>query len=1342
MKIFKQRNTFYIDLKQKLIAGYTELHIKRDHNENKFSFKSCCLDIASVEIISPKYINIEPKYTAKGKLVEKMNSDGFDVIIPNTFKLGNFILRIVFKKEECAPGIIFYEPVGPDDLHREMIVETPCYAFPYIEQNTYMELIYILPNNRNVEIVSSGKFVSFNEKSKSLIYIFEAKGINPSNVIFSVGTYQSRTLVEEGNLYLPSNANLNVDEFLEDAENIHKFMSLYSELTMPNVIFSMANVEPITGKNIIILSVSNLGRPRDVEVNFDFKETFCSLLCEQIFMFFNHALIDSWIFQGLSGYLSDMTLRFLLGHNEFLSRFHEDKEFVIENDVIEPPLFYGSRKKSEYNSDFFKIKSKLIFHAIHNQLSAAFMKKIILAVIKLKTTESILDTFADPKDLSPPVSNISERTKNKIKINIKSPTNSHNTSAESTPTKKAFVKINERTSMLDNIVFVDYNPKQKESCFTPYFIKTIKDSSGKDLKSFFDFYVFNTGLLIIDLNVKVNSKKGNVTIETRTTPTSRIKTANTTYFSFIKIKSVETDGTFNQKVVLNQINTYGIHKKTDTGTVLFIRADCKRENLCKIRINQPESLFIEQMLDKNVIGQFEAADFFKSNTSRNAVDVLERVAENTHTFYKVKEKIYQILKNVSISDFDLDSDRQIKYNGLMRLIQFFIKTRCVPNSTVLKNTETGLLNFYNQKALVKAITDYNDQLYEHNINNKNAGVIISFLTNILNYNDTTKEHFDDPYYLANILNKMTIFRLQTNTVDQSLLSEIERFRLLDMVFPSPKNIITRICLICMMRLHYEEKITLKYEFLKEMTKYPNYIELRIISLEALFLFYIEKVDFDHFAKCPFMLKAMLKIIIKMVEHGFRGIKTFLKENNKVILSYYNKYIGHELREMFEIILSNIVLSEGDYIQQKVFNINYALENKEELDLVVEKSLGNKRIVLVNFLEIKQKVFKKTLKLRLPYTKKEVVVEDSEHFEIKFMVTMKYTTYRPIKVFNTTIIRLLTTGVTVVYRNCDLPYLIIQAIKETKSYTSIEKQLRAIKQTDKYDSEVVLIRKLEEIYSRDKCILSHIHKLKTKFNVRNFLEDLYRKCIRYIFLYVPVNSKIYLGCKSIINAIDKCIWTYSHIQKEVTLMNDDLRNICIKFTKELIDNDKFANFVKDVNTDIFRNYNDVVKHPMSLEKILKRLVQDEEIEIKEKEGISNLGIVKYMSFDCFYYDLERVAKNAMLFNVVQSPVYNQAQILKEEINLFKSKLNLVREKSLDVLNTIFKENDTKNCDLDVDWSNIKTWNELDEEMMEIKKKYSRYSVNGRLVNETVNKVRKLLEGYFYINNFRVTNIVDD
>ena len=204
------------------------------------------------------------------------------------------------------------------------------------------------------------------------------------------------------------------------------------------------------------------------------------------------------------------------------------------------------------------------------------------------------------------------------------------------------------------------------------------------------------------------------------------------------------------------------------------------------------------------------------------------------------------------------------------------------------------------------------------------------------------------------------------------------------------------------------------------------------------------------------------------------------------------------------------------------------------------------------------------------------------------------------------------------------------------------------------------------------------------------------------------------------------------------MTEDLRLRCIDFVEHLIKNSEYKWFVNDIIKEQPSNHTDLIQHPISLNCIWDKLIGN---SIKTKDEFLPDIIFKYKSFNVFYLDLKSIATNTMMCFSKETTVYTRAKNLLYEIELFKSKLLLTKSNTIEVLKNIFKEYDTKNFDLEIDWNVVRTWEDLDNELYEIKKKYSRYSQNGKIVNEKINKVKQIIEMYFYINGNKITNIED-
>ncbi|TBU10605.1 hypothetical protein CWI38_1653p0020, partial [Hamiltosporidium tvaerminnensis] len=93
---------------------------------------------------------------------------------------------------------------------------------------------------------------------------------------------------------------------------------------------------------------------------------------------------DSFIYKGLQGYIKDNILRIILGNTSYIYNIYKYKEYVISKDIKEYPLY--SVKRNNYSSFFFLTKSTLFFHVLENNLSRAFMQRIVNRIIMFNNT--------------------------------------------------------------------------------------------------------------------------------------------------------------------------------------------------------------------------------------------------------------------------------------------------------------------------------------------------------------------------------------------------------------------------------------------------------------------------------------------------------------------------------------------------------------------------------------------------------------------------------------------------------------------------------------------------------------------------------------------------------------------------------------------------------------------------------------------------------------------------------------------------------------------------------------------------------------------------------------------
>lgn len=507
-----------------------------------------------------------------------------------------------------------------------------------------INLVYIYSSTDELKLISPGTLLSYEEEDDLTSVIYEAD--STTNLSFTIGTYSRYEIIkgDERNLLFISSLYKNhnfINELIEDCSTIIKYIEYFiqKEIVNINLVFCVCldvldyyevginnkkcklsyntdffnnNIKNLNisnndsvftntsdifyntnnaHTNIYINSITSLPFSNEIEPRFILKRTLSSIYSTSIFNLNIHPH-DKWITTGLKGYLEDHCVRLLLGNNEFLYQYKQDKDFVTKNDVYEYPL--SSELRQEYDTVFYITKCKLVFHTLESNLSKAFVSKIISQVVNWDNLERGNSTifYSDFLEEENIVENENFEKTNSENLNFSQKTNflkKHSLSKQTSTTLNAHT-----------------------------FISLIKDITGKDMKDFFEYYIYKPGLLKLLFSFTLDTKKNKVDYKLTFTPTSKLYNCNILLPYPISITSYEIEGSFDH--ILNSDHFY-YHIRTkkkkkeveeEVMPLLWMRLDTKREHLIDGMVEQPDYMYIEQVLDKNVIGQYEGLAYFSN----------------------------------------------------------------------------------------------------------------------------------------------------------------------------------------------------------------------------------------------------------------------------------------------------------------------------------------------------------------------------------------------------------------------------------------------------------------------------------------------------------------------------------------------------------------------------------------------------------------------------------------------------------------------------------------------------------------------------------------------------------
>lgn len=879
MRVLRQKNVYFVDLSKSIYRGFVETTLRKEPGEAIAVYRIADLEILAVEILDAGSAVSAP-YELRD-LAETINrheasfgrSLWSDMCAENTLQISvpedaeEVRVRITYRPGQHNDAVCFYRPVSEEDRHREAVATNRMFdssaVFPSLltPHKNEWELVYIVPNSEEIKIVSPGVFRSVREEQAVTLYSYSVDMACSGHLNFGIGTfdaYEVATGDDKRAVYIPKSLERckeSVKDFCADVESLIRYAEHFLQREYPFKVLSIAllfgDADRVYGQNTAFLAISNLSADSDIEPMFVMKRLAADIVSAQIFYFYFSVVdaADFWVFEGLKGYFHDYCVRYLLGNNEALYTLKKDRDYVLENDVVEYALYDTRRTLLSMRSRFFRTKAKVFFHVLEGSLSRAFMEKI--ANYALKRREDVGESY---------------------------------------------------------------------SC---EFIRLVKDVTGKDLKPLFEAYVFRPGAVRVRFSFSINKKTNRVDFNIAQMPTSVLLNANRAVCGPVTIRAYEMEGVFEHAFALDQESFFYYHPRTkkkkkveeeeEIMPLLWMRVDPKGEHLAKMVLEQPDYMFIEQLLDKNVVGQMEALESLSVKPSTQVCEIFERILENAHVFYKIRVEVLYILSRTVVGT----------YYGFQRLIQYFIKKYCVQTSTVVKPNDFMFIPYFLQKHLVKALS-LTDPFVFRSYSGREVGsasIVCAFIINILRFNDNSLNAYSDSWYIASVIEDLSFplsvagdadaektdtRSVQTrqrrdeisdlfiseetnasfsrrdfedssdatqlcNELDrsgedaktpeehrmrmmpeygegslepdtnylQTSIDEIERFRILDMVFPSHRNLVTKACIYALGRLSLFGKMGLRKDTLLQLSEYPNIDQVRIAATEVLVILFYE-----------------------------------------------------------------------------------------------------------------------------------------------------------------------------------------------------------------------------------------------------------------------------------------------------------------------------------------------------------------------------------------------------------------------------------------------------------------------------------------------------------------------
>ncbi|KAG1864557.1 hypothetical protein C8R48DRAFT_773074 [Suillus tomentosus] len=242
-------------------------------------------------------------------------------------------------------------------------------------------------------------------------------------------------------------------------------------------------------------------------------------------------------------------------------------------------------------------------------------------------------------------------------------------------------------------------------------------------------------------------------------------------------------------------------------TYEWIRMDADFEWIAAIAFEQPDFMWVSQLQrDRDVVAQLEVVNALAKQSTAIVSSTFTKTVLVSNYYYRIWCEAAMALVHCAIRKLDFLGLFQFKlflrycYDPEDPNQDFFAHTY-VPKP----NDFSDLAEYFVRKSLVHAISQVRFE------NGKTPSVVRQFLVDQLRYNDSTANPYSDAFYICTVISAVACatvsitppergrllreeVRSEHTTEDANLMKqaidEVSRYRSMDGLIPSPKNVVT------------------------------------------------------------------------------------------------------------------------------------------------------------------------------------------------------------------------------------------------------------------------------------------------------------------------------------------------------------------------------------------------------------------------------------------------------------------------------------------------------------------------------------------------------------------------
>ncbi|KAF8899169.1 hypothetical protein BD779DRAFT_64933 [Infundibulicybe gibba] len=579
---------------------------------------------------------------------------------------------------------------------------------------------------------------------------------------------------------------------------------------------------------------------------------------------------DIWLVNGLSLYITGLFIRRLLGNNEYRFRLKKDMYRVLDLDVGGMPPICQPQVSDPPDSatlPFINLKAPLVLHILDRRLGKSgtslglsrVLPKLFLSAISGEMQSNALSTHAflrtcrkvsgvDPRSFAeqwiygsgcPSFGFSASFNRKKMAVEV--------TMRQEAPAYKAMETNEVSKALLKPVPFFEgqMTIRIHEADGTPY-------EHVLDIRAPFKRYEvpFNTKYKRVRRNTKrylARQAAAQAAAEGDTEAAEAMGMVDMGFGLEVWEKEQERE---NWKVA--------DWTEEDEGTMSgatyeWIRMDADFEWIANIKFDQPDFMWVSQLQrDRDVVAQLEAVQALAEKPTAIVSSTLTKTVLVSNYYFRIRCEAALALVNCAI--------RRLEFLGLFHLFKLFLRY-CYdpedPNQDLFAhkyvpkpNDFSDLSEYFVRKSLIDAISRIRFE------NGKSPSVVRQFLIDQLRYNDNTANPYSDGFYICSIVSaaaRATVsiappergellpseVKIEHNAEDADLvkqtMAEVDRYRSMDRLIPSPHNIVTIAALEFYMIIGIANLIPSQTRVFFPLTREGNYTQVRIAAFDGLFL---------------------------------------------------------------------------------------------------------------------------------------------------------------------------------------------------------------------------------------------------------------------------------------------------------------------------------------------------------------------------------------------------------------------------------------------------------------------------------------------------------------------------